>query len=80
MKKTILLFALGLGTICLSSCSRGYGCPYTMDTTIQNQSTDLAERKEQKNTKSLSQTKLRDNEEESITTGVEIPTTAVYAD
>ena len=31
MKKTIFLFALGLGSICLTSCSRGYGCPYTME-------------------------------------------------
>ena len=51
MKKTILLFALGLATISLTSCSRGYGCPYTMDTTIQNQNTNLAKMKEQKNTK-----------------------------
>ena len=51
MKKTIFLFALGLGSICLTSCSRGYGCPYTMDTTIQNQSTELALEKAQKNAK-----------------------------
>lgn len=32
MKKTIFLLALGLSTVCLTSCSRGYGCPYTMET------------------------------------------------
>lgn len=36
MKKTILLFALGFGSICLTSCSRGYGCPYGVETRIQN--------------------------------------------
>ncbi len=36
MKKTIFLMALGLGSLCLTSCSRGYGCGYTIETKIQN--------------------------------------------
>jgi hypothetical protein len=71
MKKTILLFALGLVTISLTSCSRGYGCPYTLDTTIQNQNTNLAQRKEQKNAKS---------EEASSIVQVEAITSEEFAD
>lgn len=72
MKKTILLLALGLGAICFNSCSRGYGCLYTMDPAIQNQNTDLAIRKEHKNAKV--------NEEELSITVDEAPVTEVSAD
>ncbi len=36
MKKTILMLAIGFGTLCLTSCSRGYGCPYGVETKFQN--------------------------------------------
>lgn len=35
MKKTILMLAVGFGTLCLTSCSRGYGCPYGVETEFQ---------------------------------------------
>lgn len=46
MKKTILFMALALGSICLTSCARGYGCPYTMDTKIQPAHPSSVEKKE----------------------------------
>ena len=51
MKKTIFLFALGFGMMLLTRCSRGYGCPYTMDATIQNKHDERALERTQKNTK-----------------------------
>jgi len=35
MKNAILLFALSLLSISLTNCSRGYGCPYGMNTELQ---------------------------------------------
>lgn len=32
MKKTFFLLVLGMAGLFVTSCSRGYGCPYTMET------------------------------------------------
>ena len=52
MKKTILLFAVGFGIVSLTSCARGYGCPYTMEENNQNERTELVVENAQKNTES----------------------------
>lgn len=36
MKNTILLLGLGLLSISLTNCSRGYGCPYGMGMEIHS--------------------------------------------
>ncbi len=31
MKKTLFLLAIGFGCLSITSCARGYGCPYTTE-------------------------------------------------
>lgn len=43
MKKTILFLVTAFVITSLSSCARGYGCQFTTDTIIHQQSDDIAQ-------------------------------------